>query len=140
MEKKTEGSGRTGPWRETESGWGAGMMEWVRFWLTAAVLATALIGFGCAVLGAWRFGFILNRLHAAGIGDTFGIMFVVLSLLIAPGHLMDDLKMVLLVFFMWFSSPVSTHFLGQVEYYTNPDLTKHVEIQAEEEEAADESD
>ncbi len=116
------------------------MMEWVRFWLTAAVLATALIGFACAVLGAWRFGFVLNRLHAAGIGDTFGIMFVILSLLIAPGHVMDDLKMVLLVFFMWFSSPVSTHFLGQVEYYTNPDLTEHVEIQAEEEEAADESD
>ena len=34
---------------------------------------------------------------------------------------------VLLVTFMWFSSPVSTHFLGQVEYYTNPHLYRKVE-------------
>ena len=31
-----------------------------------------------------------------------------------------------LVFFLWFTSPVSTHFLGQVEYYTNPLLGRHV--------------
>lgn len=102
-------------------------MEWVRFWITAALLAAGLAGFACAVLGAWKFGFIMNRMHAAGIGDTLGILCVIAALCIAPGRTMDNLKLVMLVFFMWFSSPVSTHFLGQVEFYTNRHLAEHME-------------
>jgi multicomponent Na+:H+ antiporter subunit G len=58
----------------------------------------------------------MNRLHAAGIGDTAGIFLVVASLVVAEGLTADALKLIVLVFFLWFTSPVSTHFLGQVEY------------------------
>ena len=87
------------------------MLEWIRFGIAAVLIVLALCSFGAAVLGACRFGFVLNRMHAAGIGDTAGIFLVIASLA---------------VFFLWFTSPVSTHFLGQVEYYTNPLLRKYV--------------
>ena len=103
------------------------MMEWIRFFIVAALLICALIGFSAAVIGVYRFGFILNRVHAAGIGDTLGLFFVVAAMIAASGLNFDSLKLALLVFFMWFTSPVSTHFLGQVEYYSNRHLYRFVD-------------
>ena len=102
------------------------MLEWIRFAISAVLLILGLCSFAAAVLGAYRFGFVMNRLHAAGIGDTAGIFLVVASLVVAEGLTADALKLIVLVFFLWFTSPVSTHFLGQVEYYTNPLLRKYV--------------
>ncbi len=101
-------------------------LEWIRFVIAAVLIALGLCAFTAAVLGAYRFGFVMNRMHAAGIGDTAGIFLVIASLAVARGFEMDTLKLVILVFFLWFTSPVSTHFLGQVEYYTNPVLRKYV--------------
>lgn len=101
-------------------------LEWIRFIAAAVLIVLGLCSFGAAVLGAYRFGYVLNRMHAAGIGDTAGLFFVIASLVVARGPQMDTLKLVVLVFFLWFTSPVSAHFLGQVEYYTNPLLGRHV--------------
>lgn len=101
-------------------------LEWIRFAIAAILIVLGLCSFGAAVLGAYRFGFVMNRMHAAGIGDTAGIFLVIASLAVARGPQMDTLKLVVLVFFLWFTSPVSTHFLGQVEYYTNPVLRHYV--------------
>ena len=101
-------------------------LEWIRFIAAAVLIVLGLCSFGAAVLGAYRFGYVLNRMHAAGIGDTAGLFLVIASLAVARGLQMDTLKLVVLVFFLWFTSPVSTHFLGQVEYYTNPLLGRHV--------------
>ena len=60
--------------------------EWIRFWITAACLAAGLSGFGCAVLGVYRFGFVMNRMHAAGIGDTFGLFFTTLGLALSSAE------------------------------------------------------
>ena len=95
------------------------MTEWIRFWISAVLLAAGLFFYLAAVIGAYRFGFAMNRLHAAGIGDTVGIFCVIASLVVASGISFASCKLILLVFFMWFSSPVSTHFLGQVEYDSN---------------------
>ncbi len=94
-------------------------MEWVQFFITAGLLLMGLFSFISAVTGVSRFGFVMNRMHAAGIGDTLGLMCVILALAVSSGISMDTLKLLLLIFFMWFTSPVSTHFLGQVEYFTN---------------------
>ncbi len=102
------------------------MFEWVRFFVTAALLIFALSAFALEVLGVYRFGFVMNRIHAAGIGDTLGLLCVAAAMMVSRGLSMDMLKMVLIVSFMWFTSPASTHFLSQVEYYTNPRLYDHV--------------
>ena len=93
--------------------------EWIRFFITAALLLLGLFSFVSAVAGVYRFGYVMNRMHAAGIGDTLGLLCVILAMAVSSGINMDTLKLLLLVFFMWFTSPVSTHFLGQVEYFNN---------------------
>ena len=102
------------------------IIEWIRFGLSAACLVTAMACFTAAVIGANRFGFIMNRIHAGGIGDTLGLFLVALSIIIGTGVHMPEIKMTMIILFMWFTSPVSSHFLIQVEYYTNPDLYRFV--------------
>ena len=50
------------------------MMEWIRFWISAVLLAAGVFWYIAAVIGVHRFGFVMNRMHAAGIGDTLGIL------------------------------------------------------------------
>ncbi len=94
-------------------------LEWIRFWITAVCFLGAALSFLAEVLGVWRFGYVMNRMHAAGIGDTMGFFLVAAGLVVSANSFADVCKLVLLVFFLWFSSPASTHFLGQVEYFTN---------------------
>lgn len=103
------------------------MLEWIRFWITAVLLVCGLISFAAGVIGNCRFYYVMNRMHAGGIGDTQGLFLIVLSIAVSAGTFMDVLKLALLVVFMWTTSPVSSHFLSQIEYYTNPNLYEHVE-------------
>ncbi len=102
------------------------MSEWIRFWIVAAILITGLIFFTIEVIGVFRFGFVLNRMHASGIGDTMGLLCVVSSLMIASGWNFTTLKLLLLVLFMWLTSPTSTHFLSLVEMNTNPYIDRYL--------------
>ena len=61
-------------------------MEWVRFTLTAVLLACSVFCFASAVLGVYSFGFILNRIHASGIGDSLGLFCAVLAVMIGSGE------------------------------------------------------
>ena len=102
------------------------IFEWIRCALCAVCLITALVCFTAAVLGANRFGFIMNRVHAGGVGDTLGLFLVALSIILGDGFHMGELKLCFIIIFMWFTSPVSSHVLIQVEYFTNPHLYEHV--------------
>ena len=64
---------------------------------------------------------------AAGIGDTMAFFFVVAGIAVSSGTFMDVLKLFMLVFFLWVTSPVNSHFLAQLEYYTNHSLDEEME-------------
>ena len=102
------------------------MLDWVRFGVTAFFLLAALICFASEVLGLYRFDFVMNRMHSAGVGDTCALFCVIMGLAAASGFRFATLKLLLILLFMWFTSPVSTHFLSQVEYYTNRNLERYV--------------
>ena len=103
------------------------MIGWIRFWITAVLLAIGLISFLAAVVGNFRFGYILNRVHAGGIGDTQGLFFIVLALIVSCNAAVDAAKLILLVVFMWNTSPVSSHFLSRIAYLTDRELWNHVD-------------
>jgi multicomponent Na+:H+ antiporter subunit G len=103
------------------------MIEWIRFAIAAILMIMALCSFIAAVTGAYRFGFVMNRMHAAGIGDTMAFFFVVAGIAVSSGTFMDVLKLFMLVFFLWVTSPVNSHFLAQLEYYTNHSLDEEME-------------
>ena len=102
--------------------------EWVRFWIIAVIIILALISFILSVIGVNRFSFVMNRLHAAGIGDSLGLMLAMIAMMIFSGFTMTTLKLMLLVVFMWFTAPTSTHFISQIEFFTNKKLEDHVRM------------
>ena len=103
------------------------MLEWIRFWISAALLITGLVFFTGAVVGNCRFAYVMNRVHAAGLGDTMGLFFVLLGLSLRAEGLLEAGKTMLPLVFLWLCSPVSSHFLAQIEYYTNKHLYEHMD-------------
>jgi multicomponent Na+:H+ antiporter subunit G len=98
------------------------MLEWILFAVCALLLFAAMVSFTGVVIGAIRFGFVMNCMHSAGIGDTFGTLCLILSLVLSIGPGFNTLKLLIILVFLWVNSPVSTHFLIQVEYFTNKEL------------------
>lgn len=97
--------------------------EWCKFALAALFLLIGITTMGLAVFGVNRFDRTLNRMHAAALGDTLGILFVIVGLMIIRGFSMDSLKLLLLILFFWVASPVSGHMISRLEVTTNENLT-----------------
>ena len=96
--------------------------EWFRFLIAAACMVLGLVFMISAVFGVNRFRHALNRMHAAALGDTLGILFVILGLILIRGFSVDSLKLFLVILFFWIASPVSGHMLSRLEVMTNEDL------------------
>lgn len=103
-------------------------MEWIKFIIGAAFLLIGLIIFVIEVYGIFHMDYVLNRMHAAAMGDTLGISCCLVGLMIFSGLNMTTLKMGLIILFLWFSSPVSSHLLALLETTTNQELSKHATI------------
>lgn len=104
------------------------MMEWVRFILAAACMAMGLGILVMSVFGVYKFRYALNRMHAAAMGDTLGILFFLAGIAIYFGLCFTTLKIVLVIVFFWFASPVSGHLISRLEVTTNEELEKYCEV------------
>ncbi|MBQ9195914.1 MAG: monovalent cation/H(+) antiporter subunit G [Clostridia bacterium] len=107
------------------------MLEWLRFILSAAMIAAGLVFVISSVVGVWRFQYVLNRMHAAALGDTLGILLIVLGLAVRTGFSMETLKLLLLVVIWWLTSPVASHLIGRLEITTDPELEKNMTVETE---------
>lgn len=96
--------------------------QWIRFALSAACLVTGLVFMILAVFGVNRFHRALNRMHAAAMGDTLGILFVIAGLILIRGFSMDSLKLFLVILFFWTAGPVSGHMISRLEAMTDENL------------------
>ena len=56
---------------------------------------------------------VYSRMHSAGIIDTLGIGFIFLGLLFQAGLTLISAKLVLILIFVFFSSPTATHALAR---------------------------
>ncbi len=80
------------------------------------IIAAVLIIIGAvisivSVFGVFRFGYVLNRMHSAAMGDTLGILFVMSGLVILSGLNFTSLKLAVIILFLWLAGPVSSHLL-----------------------------
>ena len=96
--------------------------QWIRFALSAACLVTGLVFMILAVFGVNRFHRALNRMHAAAMGDTLGILFVFAGLILIRGFSMDSLKLFLVILFFWTAGPVSGHMISRLDAMTDENL------------------
>ena len=104
------------------------VFEWVRFLVGATLLLSGVAIFIIEMIGVFRFKYVLNRMHAAAMGDTLGIGFCLLGLIVMWGFSFTSLKLFLVIAFLWFSSPVSSHLIARLEVTTNEDMEKHYNI------------
>ena len=108
------------------------ILEWIRF---AAGIGLLLMGLGIFLLqifGVFKFKYVLDRMHAAAMGDTLGIGISLTGLIILSGVNFTSLKMALIIVFLWLASPVSSHLISRLEVVTNEHLQEHCELPGEE--------
>lgn len=106
-------------------------MEWIKFCFVALFFIVAVVMAAIAVFGTYKFKFVLNRMHAAAMCDTFVLMLALLGVCIFYGFSMPMLKAVLIIVILWFSSPVASHLIARLEVTTNKDLKKECEMEEE---------
>ena len=107
------------------------ILEWIRF---AAGVGLLLVGLGIFLLeifGVYKFQYVLNRMHAAAMGDTLGIGVSLTGLILLSGFNFTSLKMALIIVFLWLASPVSSHLISRLEVVTNEHLAENCELPEE---------
>lgn len=101
------------------------VLEWIRFLAGAVLMLCGMMIFAIEMIGVFRFKYIMNRMHAAAMGDTLGIGFSLLGLILMSGLNFTSLKLFLVIVFLWFSSPVSSHLIARLEVTTDEEKEKH---------------
>ena len=87
----------------------------IRYALAAALMLLGLLALCTGVLGVFRFRDSLQRMHAAAVNDTLGVLLTLSSLILAEGWRAVSLKYVLVLVFLWIASPVSGHLIARME-------------------------
>ena len=108
-----------------------GVIDWIRLILGSAFLICGLVIFFTEIFGVFRFHYVLNRMHAAAMGDTLGIGSCMIGLVIFSGINFTSLKLLSILAFLWFASPVSSHVLSRLEVATNENLESHCKVYAD---------
>ena len=104
------------------------ILEWVRFLLGTGLLLAGLATFLLQIFGVYKFRYVLNRMHAAAMGDTLGIGASLTGLILLCGFNFTSLKMALIIVFLWLASPVSSHLISRLEVVTNEHLAENCEL------------
>lgn len=100
-------------------------IEWIRFLAGAFFLLFGLAIFVIEMVGVFRFKYVLNRMHAAAMGDTLGIGFSLVGLILMNGFNFTSLKLFCVIVFLWFSSPTASHLVARLEVTTDEEPRKH---------------
>lgn len=102
--------------------------EWIRLIIGSLFILIGMVIFFTELFGVFHFKYVLNRMHAAAMGDTLGITSCLIGLMIFSGFNYTTLKILLIIIFLWCASPVSSHVLARLETATNENLAEHCEI------------
>ncbi len=84
-----------------------------------AIIGIVFIGTGMvfsllSCIGVFRLKFVLNRMHAAALADTCGLLFTIVGLCVLSGFTFMTLKLALILVVFWLTSPVSGHLLSDL--------------------------
>lgn len=103
--------------------------EMIRIILGVICLLLGVIFFVVEMVGVFRMKYVLNRMHAAAIGDTMGIGMSMVGLMLLSGWNFTTLKFFLVMVFLWLTSPVSSHLIAQMEIAINEEKGHYEEVE-----------
>lgn len=105
------------------------VLQWIRFIIAALLILAGILVELMAVIGVYRFNYVLNRMHASAMGDTLGLDFVLIGVIILSGFSYTSLKLMVVLLVFLFSSPVSAHLVAKMEIETNQNIKKECEVE-----------
>jgi len=82
-------------------------------------------------IGIIKYKYVLNRMHVAGMGDTLALLLCLGGLMLISGLNFTTLKLALVIVFIYFASPTSSHLIAQLMVRTDEDITKHLRLDAD---------
>ena len=100
--------------------------EMIRIALGTIFLFAGIGVFIIEIIGIFKMKYVLNRLHAAAMGDTLGLILSIVGLCFFSGISFTTAKFILVVVLFWVASPVASHMTALLESYTNDRLKKHL--------------
>ena len=89
------------------------MMEQALTVLTWALLLSGAFFLVTGALGMVRLPDVFTRMHAAGMADTMGAGLILAGLCVYSGVNLVTLRLILVLAFLWFTSPIATHALAK---------------------------
>lgn len=104
------------------------MIDTIRFILSTICTVLGLFVLISGIFGIFRFKYSLSRIHASALFDTAGIFLMLLGVMIATGFNVTTIKMIVVIVFLWLTSPVASHLIGSLEVTIDDDIEKHLEV------------
>ena len=104
------------------------MLDWIRFGLTAVLMLAGLFLLLTGVVGQYRFKYVLNRMHAASMGDSLGLLMIICGLCISLGDGWIIAKMLMTGLFLWITSPTGSHLIARLEMTVNEHPEEEMEM------------
>ena len=109
------------------------VLEWIRFRAGAVCMAAGLVFYIIQFIGVFRFKYVLNRMHAAAIGDTLGCGLMLLGAVVFNGFTFPSVKILFLIVFLWMTSPVAAHMVVKLEVLSREKMEDCCPVEAAEE-------
>ena len=86
--------------------------------MVLTALTWALLGFGSLMIltggiGLLRLPDFFSRMHGAGLTDTIGAGSVILGLILESGFSAPTVRLVLVLLFLWYTSPVGGYAISR---------------------------
>lgn len=104
----------------------------IRFIFGLGFLILGVCLFITEMIGIFKFKYVLNRMHVAGMGDTMGLSLSLIGTILLSGLNFTSLKMGLVIVFLWLASPVASHLIARLEVTTNEELEDYCKLSEEE--------
>lgn len=92
-----------------------------------ALIALAVILYIIEVIGVFKFDYVLNRMHATAIGDSLALLLALLGAGLLMWDWFSAAKLLVILVFLWVTSPVAAHLLARVETMTNNHLESYLD-------------
>ena len=83
---------------------------------------------GTGVIGQFRLKYVLNRMHAASMGDSLGLLMIIAGVCISAPDMWVVCKFLLTAGFLWITSPTGSHLIARLELTLNEHPEHEMEV------------
>ena len=89
---------------------------WAAYWISGICLAAGAFFAVVGGIGIVRFPDFYSRLHGGGVTDTTGAGLIMLGLMFQAGFSLVTVKLIMILFFLFITSPTSCHALAHAAW------------------------